>query len=201
MRLARILAGLAPQEPEVHGLQALLELQASRSRARVSASGDLILLLDQNRALWDQLLIRRGLAALERAQALGGATGPYALQAAIAACHARARTADETDWRRIASLYDVLASVVPSPVVDLNRAVAVAMAFGPEEGLELVESLGAERALKSYHLLPSVKGDLLLRLGRNTEARAEFERAASLTRNEREREFLLKRAKECTVEH
>lgn len=201
MRLARILAGLAPQEPEVHGLQALLELQASRSRARVSASGDLILLLDQNRALWDQLLIRRGLAALERAQALGGATGPYALQAAIAACHARARTADETDWRRIASLYDVLASVVPSPVVDLNRAVAVAMAFGPEEGLELVESLGAERALKSYHLLPSVKGDLLLRLGRKTEARAEFERAASLTRNEREREFLLKRAKECTVEH
>lgn len=201
MRLARILAGLAPEEPEVHGLLALLELQASRSRARVNAAGDLILLMDQNRALWDQLLIRRGLAALERAQGLGGAMGPYALQAAIAACHARARTADETDWRRIASLYDVLSSVVPSPVVDLNRAVAVAMAFGPEEGLELVESLGAEPALKSYHLLPSVKGDLLLKLGRRSEARAEFERAASLTRNERERGFLLRRAKECTVEH
>lgn len=201
MRLARILSGLAPNEPEVHGLLALLELQASRSRARVSASGDLILLLDQNRALWDQLLIRRGLAALERAQRLGGASGPYALQAAIAACHARARTADETDWRRIASLYDVLSNVVPSPVVELNRAVAVAMAFGPQEGLELVESLGAESALKAYHLLPSVKGDLLLKLGRSDEARAEFERAASLTRNERERVFLLKRAKECTVEH
>lgn len=201
MRLARILAGLAPEEPEVHGLLALLELQASRSRARVSASGDLILLLDQNRALWDHLLIRRGLAALDRARRLGGASGPYALQAAIAACHARARTADETDWRRIASLYDVLADVVPSPVVELNRAVAVAMAFGPQEGLELVESLGAESALKAYHLLPSVKGDLLLKLGRAGEARAEFERAASLTRNERERVFLLKRAKECTVEH
>lgn len=201
MRLARILSGLAPNEPEVHGLLALLELQASRSRARVSASGDLILLLDQNRALWDQLLIRRGLAALERAQRLGGASGPYALQAAIAACHARARTPDETDWRRIASLYDVLSNVVPSPVVELNRAVAVAMAFGPQEGLELVESLGAESALKAYHLLPSVKGDLLLKLGRSDEARAEFERAASLTRNERERVFLLKRAKECTVEH
>ena len=201
MRLARILAGLAPDEPEVHGLLALLELQASRSRARVTSSGDMILLLDQNRALWDQLLIRRGLAALDRAQRLGGASGPYALQAAIAACHARARTGDETDWRRIASLYDVLSNVVPSPVVELNRAVAVAMAFGPREGLELVESLGAEPALKSYHLLPSVKGDLLLKLGRSDEARAEFERAASLTRNARERVFLLKRAKECTVEH
>ena len=201
MRLARILAGLAPDEPEVHGLLALLELQASRSRARVTPSGDMILLLDQNRALWDQLLIRRGLAALDRAQRLGGASGPYALQAAIAACHARARTGDETDWRRIASLYDVLSNVVPSPVVELNRAVAVAMAFGPREGLELVESLGAEPALKSYHLLPSVKGDLLLKLGRSDEARAEFERAASLTRNARERVFLLKRAKECTVEH
>lgn len=201
MRLARILAGLAPEEPEVHGLLALLELQASRARARVTPAGDLILLMDQNRAMWDQLLIRRGFAALERAQEMGGAMGPYALQAAIAACHARARTADETDWRRIASLYDVLSSVVPSPVVDLNRAVAVAMAFGPEEGLELVESLDAEPALKSYHLLPSVKGDLLLKLGRRKEARAEFERAASLTRNERERSFLLKRVKECTVEH
>ena len=201
MRLGRILAGLAPEEPEVHGLLALLELQASRARARVTPTGDLILLMDQNRALWDQLLIRRGLAALERAQELGGAMGPYALQAAIAACHARARTPDETDWRRIASLYDVLSSVVPSPVVDLNRAVAVAMAFGPEEGLELVESLGSEPALKAYHLLPSVKGDLLLKLGRRKEARAEFERAASLTRNERERSFLLRRAKECTVEH
>ncbi len=201
MRLARVLAGLAPDEPEVHGLLALLELQASRSRARVSATGDLILLLDQNRALWDHLLIRRGLAALDRAQRLGGASGPYALQAAIAACHARARRADETDWRRIASLYDVLANVVPSPVVELNRAVAVAMAFGPQEGLDLIESLGAESVLKAYHLLPSVRGDLLFKLGRSDEARAEFERAAGLTRNEREREFLLRRAKECAIEH
>ena len=201
MRLARVLAGLAPDEPEVHGLLALLELQASRSRARVSATGDLILLLDQNRALWDHLLIRRGLAALDRAHRLGGASGPYALQAAIAACHARARRADETDWRRIASLYDVLANVVPSPVVELNRAVAVAMAFGPQEGLDLIESLGAESVLKAYHLLPSVRGDLLFKLGRSDEARAEFERAAGLTRNEREREFLLRRAKECAIEH
>ena len=201
MRLARVLAGLARDEPEVHGLLALLELQASRSRARVSATGDLILLLDQNRALWDHLLIRRGLAALDRAQRLGGASGPYALQAAIAACHARARRADETDWRRIASLYDVLANVVPSPVVELNRAVAVAMAFGPQEGLDLIESLGAESVLKAYHLLPSVRGDLLFKLGRSDEARAEFERAAGLTRNEREREFLLRRAKECAIEH
>jgi RNA polymerase sigma factor (sigma-70 family) len=197
LRLGRILAELVPQEPEAHGLVALMEIQASRSRARTGPSGEPILLLDQNRALWDQLLIRRGLAALARAEALGGALGPYALQAAIAACHARARTAEETDWVRIAALYEALAQRSPSPVVELNRSVAVAMAFGPAAGLELVDSLTAEPALQKYHLLPSVRGDLLFRLGRLDEARADFERAASLTRNERERRLLLDRAAAC----
>ncbi|PYV10886.1 MAG: RNA polymerase subunit sigma-24 [Acidobacteria bacterium] len=197
LRLGRILAELAPQEPEVHGLVALMEIQASRSRARVGPSGEPILLLTQNRALWDRLLIRRGLAALERAERLGGARGPYALQAAIAACHARALTREETDWARIAALYDALAQLAPSPVVELNRAVAIAMAFGPAAGLELVEALTSEPSLKGYHLLPSVRGDLLSKLGRFDEARAEFERAASLTRNARERELLLERARAC----
>jgi RNA polymerase sigma-70 factor, ECF subfamily len=196
LRLARILAELVPQEPEVHGLVALLEIQASRSRARVGLSGEPILLFDQNRALWDQLLIRRGFAALERADRLGAAPGPYALQGAIAACHARARTPDETDWPRIVSLYEQLARVLPSPVVNLNRAVALAMADGPEAGLALVDKLVAEGSLENYHLLPSVRGDLLSRLGRFDEARSEFERAASLTRNARERELLLARAKQ-----
>jgi RNA polymerase sigma factor (sigma-70 family) len=195
LRLGRILAELARNEPEVHGLVALMELQASRLRARVGAGGEPVLLLDQDRARWDRVLIRRGLAALERAQALGGALGPYGLQAAIAACHARARTADETDWVGIAALYDALAQLAPSPVVELNRAVAVAMAFGPAAGLELVDALAGEPALASYHLLPSVRGELLTRLGRDDEARLEFERAASLTRNEREREVLLARAR------
>jgi RNA polymerase sigma-70 factor (ECF subfamily) len=194
LRLGRILAGLAPNEPEVHGLVALMEIQASRSSARTGPSGEPILLLDQDRGRWDQLLIRRGLAALARAEELGGALGPYALQAAIAACHARARTPEETDWARIAALYAALAALAPSPVVELNRAVAVAMAFGPAPGLELVDALTSEPLLKSYHLLPSVRGDLLARLGRHDEARAEFERAASLTRNARERELLLARA-------
>ena len=194
LRVGRTLAGLVPQEPEVHGLVALMEIQASRARARVSPSGEPILLLDQNRALWDQLLIRRGLAALARAEELGGAHGPYALQAAIAACHARALTAEETDWARIASLYELLATVAPSPVVELNRAVALAMAFGPAVGLELIDTLTSEPALKSYHLLPSVRGDLLKKLGRFGEAREEFERAAALTHNERERKLLLDRA-------
>lgn len=198
LRLGRILAELAPEEPEVHGLVALMEIQASRTRARIGPSGEPVLLLDQNRALWDQLLIRRGLAALERAGRLGGAQGTYALQAAIAACHARAHSADETDWPRIAALYDLLASLAPSPVVELNRAVAVAMAYGPQAGLELVDALTAERSLENYHLLPSVRGDFLKKLDRFDEARAEFERAASLTRNVREREFLLGRAAECT---
>ena len=197
LRLGRILAELTPQEPEVHGLVALMEIQASRSRARVGPSGEPILLLTQNRALWDRLLIRRGLAALERAERLGGARGPYALQAAIAACHARALTREETDWARIAALYDALAQLAPSPVVELNRAVAIAMAFGPAAGLELVEALTSEPSLKGYHLLPSVRGDLLSKLGRFDEARAEFERAASLTRNARERELLLERARAC----
>ena len=197
LRLGRILAGLMPNEPEVHGLVALMEIQASRTRSRVDAAGDPVLLLDQNRALWDQLLIRRGLAALARAEQLGGALGPYALQAAIAACHARARTAADTDWGRIAALYDALAELAPSPVVELNRAMAVAMAFGPAAGLELVDALTSEPSLKSYHLLPSVRGDLLMKLGRAAEARAEFERAASLTRNTRERELLLERAAAC----
>ena len=194
LRLGRILAELAPREPEVHGLIALMEVQASRSRARVGPTGEPILLLEQDRARWDQLLIRRGLAALERAEALGGALGPYALQAAIAACHARARTAEETDWSRIAALYDALAQLAPSPVVELNRAVAVAMAFGPEAGLELIEALAAEGSLDGYHLLPSARGDLLAKLGRFDEARAEFERAAALTDNVREHELLVQRA-------
>jgi RNA polymerase sigma-70 factor, ECF subfamily len=194
LRLGRILAELAPQEPEVHGLVALMEIQASRLRARIGPSGEPVLLLDQDRARWDQLLIRRGLAALERAEALGVAPGSYALQAAIAACHARARTGAETDWVRIAALYEALARLTPSPVVELNRAVAVAMAFGPAAGLELVDALTAEPLLAGYHLLPSVRGDLLAKLGRAEEARVEFERAASLTRNARERELLLARA-------
>jgi RNA polymerase sigma factor (sigma-70 family) len=194
MRLGRILAGLAPNEPEVHGLVALMEIQASRLRARVGPSGEPVLLLDQDRGRWDQLLIRRGLTALQRAVELGGEHGPYALQAAIAACHARARTAEETDWERIASLYAELAQRTPSPVVDLNRAVAVGMAFGAAAGLEIVDELRSEPSMKNYHLLPSVRGDLLKKLGRLDEARDEFERAAKLTRNARERELLLERA-------
>jgi predicted RNA polymerase sigma factor len=202
LRLGRILAALAPKEPEVHGLVALMEIQASRALARVGPSGEPILLLDQDRARWDHLLVHRGLAALARAEQLGGGTGSapagalgrYALQAAIAACHARAHTAGETDWVRIAALYDALAQIAPSPVVELNRAVAVAMAFGPEEGIDLVDALASEPALKGYHLLPAVRGDLLAKLGRFDEARAEFERAASLTRNTRERKLLLDRA-------
>jgi RNA polymerase sigma factor (sigma-70 family) len=197
LRLGRILAELAPDEPEVHGLVALMEIQASRSHARIGPSGEPVLLLDQDRARWDQLLIRRGLAALERAENLGGALGPYALQAAIAACHARARTAAETDWARIAALYEELARVTPSPVVELNRAVAVAMVSGPAAGLELVDALTTEPLLEAYHLLPSVRGDLLARLGRVDEARGEFERAAALTRNARERGLLLERAAAC----
>jgi RNA polymerase sigma factor (sigma-70 family) len=197
LRLGRILAELAPQEPEVHGLVALMEIQASRSRARVGPSGEPILLFDQNRAHWDQLLIRRGLAALTRAEKLGSAQGPYVLQAEIAACHARARTPEETDWHRIVTLYAALAQLAPSPVVELNRAVAVAMAFGPAAGLELVDALSAESSLENYHLLPSVRGDLLKKLSRFDEARAEFERAASLTRNSRERKLLLERAQAC----
>jgi RNA polymerase sigma factor (sigma-70 family) len=197
LRLGRILAELASKEPEVHGLVALMEIQASRSRARVSSSGEPILLLEQNRAHWDQLLIRRGFAALDRAEKLGGVRGPYALQAAIAACHARALTPEETDWARIVALYEALAQLVPSPVVELNRAVAVAMAFGPAAGLELVDALTAEPSLRGYHLLPSVRGDLLKKLSRFDEARAEFERAAALTRNARERELLLDRARAC----
>ena len=201
LRLGRILAGLAPEEPEVHGLVALMEIQASRLRARVGPGGEPVLLLDQDRGRWDQLLIHRGLAALERTEALGGAGGPYALQAAIAACHARARTAEETDWKRIAALYEALARLAPSPVVELNRAVAVAMAEGPAAGLEIVEPLRAEPSLKTYHLLPSVRADLLAKLGRLEEAREEFQRAASLTRNARERELLLERAAACAPAH
>jgi RNA polymerase sigma factor (sigma-70 family) len=201
LRLGRILAGLAPGEPDVHGLVALMEIQASRLKARSGPSGEPILLLDQNRARWDQLLIRRGLAALAEAEVHarknGGALGPYALQAAIAACHARARTAEETDWARIVGLYGALSEIAPSPVVDLNRAVALAILFGPAAGLKVVDALTDEPALKAYHLLPSVRGDLLYKLGRFTEARAEFEHAASLTRNERERNLLLARAAAC----
>jgi RNA polymerase sigma factor (sigma-70 family) len=197
LRLGRILAELAPQEPEVHGLVALMEIQASRLRARVGPSGEPVLLLDQNRGRWDQLLIRRGLAALARAEKLGGALGPYALQAAIAACHARARRPEETDWERIAALYDALAQLAPSPVVELNRAVAVGMAFGAQSGLELADALTDELSLKAYHLLPSVRGDLLFKLGRFGEAHDEFERAAALTRNARERELLLERSRAC----
>ena len=195
LRLGRVLAGLAPDEPEVHALVALMEIQASRLRARTNASGNAVLLLDQDRSRWDQLLIRRGLDALARAEALGGEDGVYALQAAIAACHARARAADQTDWQRIAQLYDRLGAVSPSPVIELNRAVAVTMAYGPERGLEIVDALREEPALKSYHLLPSVRGDFLAKLGRSDEARSEFEKAAALTQNERERELLLSRAK------
>lgn len=198
LRLGRILAELVPEEPEVHGLVALMEIQASRSKARVGPLGEPILLLDQDRSRWDYLLIRRGLTALERADKLGGASGLYALQAAIVACHARARTAEETDWARIVALYEALAQLTPSPVVELNRAVAVAMASGPAAGLELVDALASEPSLKAYHLLPSVRGDLLAKLGRSDEARAEFDRAAALTRNARERELLLKRARACT---
>jgi predicted RNA polymerase sigma factor len=194
LRLGRILANLVPNEPEVHGLVALMEIQASRAGARIDPSGEPILLLDQDRGRWDYILVHRGLAALERAEKLGGTLGPYALQAAIAACHARARTAEETDWERIAALYDALAQLAPSPVVELNRAVAFAMAYGPAAGLELVDALSSEPSLQRYHLLPSVRGDLLAKLGRLGEARAEFERAASLTRNTRERELLLGRA-------
>jgi RNA polymerase sigma-70 factor, ECF subfamily len=197
LRLGRILVALAPDEPEVHGLLALMEIQASRMAARVSRSGDPVLLLDQDRSRWDPLLIRRGLAELERAQKLGGGLGSYALQAAIAACHARARTPEQTDWMTIAALYDALAQLAPSPVVELNRAVAVSMAFGPAAGLELVDQLVEEPSLARYHLLPSVRGDLLAKLGRADEARAEFERAASLTENARERALLLARAAAC----
>ena len=195
LRLGRILAGLAPDEPEVHGLLALMEIQASRSRARLGPSGEPVLLLDQDRARWDQLLIRRGLAELERAEELSRALGPYTLQAAIAACHVRARTNEETDWERIVALYDALAELTQSPVVELNRAMAIAMAAGPDAGLEIVDELVAAGALDGYHLLPAVRGDLLEKLGRNAEARAEFELAGSLTRNQRERELLLTRAR------
>jgi RNA polymerase sigma factor (sigma-70 family) len=201
LRLGRILAGLAPREPEVHGLVALMEIQASRSRARAGPSGEPVLLMDQNRARWDRVLIGRGLAALERSERLSGVRvrGPYALQAAIAACHARARTPEETDWPRIAALYAALAQAAPSPVVELNRGIAIAMVFGPAAGLEIVDALAAEPALAGYHLLPSVRGDLLVRLGRRDEAGKEFERAASLTRNARERELLLARAAACAT--
>ena len=201
LRLGRILVELVREEPEVHGLVALMEIQASRFETRTSPSGEPILLLDQNRARWDQLLIRRGLAALERAETLaresGRGSGPYALQAAIAACHVRARTAEETDWARIVGLYSALREIAPSPIVELNRAVALAMLFGPKAGLEIVDALTSEPVLKTYHLLPSVRGDLLKKLGRLGEARAEFERAAGLTRNERERKLLLDRAAAC----
>ena len=197
LRLGRILAELAPQEPEVHGLAALMEIQASRSKARVDAAGEPVLLLEQDRSLWDQLLIHRGFDALGRVEKLGGAYGPYALQAAIAACHARARSGEETDWPRIVRLYEELEGLNPSPIVALNRAVAVAMAFGPAAGLELVDELVSEPSLKAYHLLPSVRGDFLFKLGRLEEARVEFERAAELTRNARERKLLLDRALAC----
>jgi RNA polymerase sigma factor (sigma-70 family) len=198
LRLGRILAELLPSEPEVHGLVALMELQASRSRARIDGSGESVRLLDQDRSRWDWLLVGRGLAALERAQRVGGAFGPYALQAAIAACHARARVAEDTDWERIVALYDALAQLTPGPVVELNRAVAVGMAFGSEAALELVDALGSEPALQGYHLLPAVRGDLLAKLGRAEEARAEFGRAASLTQNARQRAGLLERMAACS---
>ncbi len=201
LRLGRILAELVPTEPEVHGLVALMEIQASRLAARVGPAGRPVLLFEQNRALWDRLLIRRGLAALERAHALGATSGggPYTLQAAIAACHARAPTPADTDWTRIVSLYEALARIVPSPVVELNRAVALSMAMGPAAGLAIVDALTAERALADYHLLPSVRGDLLAKLGRFDEARTSFERAATLTRNARERTLLLERAAACAA--
>lgn len=199
LRLGRILAELVPREPEAHGLVALMEIQASRTRARIGRSGESILLLDQDRGRWDQLLIRRGLAALERAGRLGTALGPYALQASIAACHARARTPADTDWKRIAALYDALAQLSPSPIVELNRAVAVSMAFGPAAALELVDALTDEPSLRGYHLLPSVRGDLLMKLRRWDEARVDLERAADLTRNARERALLLERAEACAA--
>jgi predicted RNA polymerase sigma factor len=199
LRLGRILAELVPSESEVHGLVALMEIQASRLRARIGPGGELVLLLDQDRSRWDRLLIQRGFDALQRAEALGGAMGPYALQAAIAACHARATAASETDWPRIVALYDAVAQLAPSPVVELNRAVAVGMAFGPAAGLELVDALLEEPALKAYYLLPAARGDLLEKLGRSEEARAEFERAASLTENVPQRNLLLRRAAECAM--
>jgi predicted RNA polymerase sigma factor len=197
LRMGRILAELMTEEPEVHGLAGLMEIQASRLKARTGPQGEPILLLDQNRGRWDQLLIRRGLAALDRAGRLGGSLGPYGLQAAIAACHARARTAEETDWTRMTALYDALGQVMPSPIVELNRGVAYGMAFGPAAGLEIINPLCQEPALERYHLLPAVRGDLLAKLGRSAEARAEFERAAALTRNSRERTLLLERAERC----
>jgi len=200
LRLGRILAGLVPKVAEVHGLVALMEIQASRIRARIGPKGEPILLLDQDRTRWDHVLIRHGLAALQRAEELGGGLGPYALQAAIAACHARAHTAAETDWERIAALYDALAQLMPSPIVELNRAVALAMAFGPAAGLELIDTIASEPSLKAYHLLPSVRGDFLFKLGRLAEAQAEFQRAALLTQNARERAFLLDRARACDGE-
>ena len=198
LRLGRILAELMPNESEVHGLVALMEIQASRLRARVGPGGEPVLLLDQDRGRWDHMLVRRGLAALERAESLGTTLGPYGLQAAIAACHARARTADATDWVRIAALYAALVQITPSPVIELNRSVAVAMAFGPAAGLQVLDAIRDAPTLKSYHLLPSVRGDFLMKLGRYEEARAEFERAASLTKNARERALLLERAEACT---
>jgi RNA polymerase sigma-70 factor, ECF subfamily len=200
LRLGRILAGLVPKVAEVHGLVALMEIQASRIRARVGPKGEPILLLDQDRTRWDHVLIRRGLAALQRAEELGGGLGPYALQAAIAACHACAHAAAETNWERIAALYDALSQLMPSPIVELNRAVALAMAFGPAAGLELIDTIASEPSLKAYHLLPSVRGDFLFKLGRLTEAQAEFQRAALLTQNARERAFLLDRARACDAE-
>lgn len=197
LRLGRVLAEIVPNESEVHGLVALMEIQSSRLKTRIGPSGEPVLLMDQNRALWDQLLIRRGLAALRRAEAVGGMLGPYVLQASISACHARARTPEETDWIRIAALYEALSRVAPSPVVELNRAVSLAMAFGPEIGLEIVDALMSEPSLKEYHLLPSVRGDLLMKVGRLNEACAEFKRAAELTGNEREKALLLKRASDC----
>lgn len=197
LRLGRVLAEIAPEEPEVHGLVALMEIQSSRFKTRVSASGEPVLLMDQNRTQWDRLLIRRGLAALERCRKLGRPLGPYALQAAISACHAQAPAAADTDWARIAALYEALSRVAPSPIVELNRAVAISMAFGPAFGLQLVDELMHEPALTEYHLLPSVRGDLLAKLGRVDEARSEFERAAAMTRNRREQQLLLKRAAEC----
>jgi RNA polymerase sigma factor (sigma-70 family) len=200
LRLGRILGELTPNEPEVHGLVALMEIQASRSRARVGPSGEPILLLDQDRSRWDQLLIQRGLAALDRAEKLSSPRGPYTIQAAIAACHARARTPEETDWSRIVSLYEALAQLTPTPIVELNRAVALTMAFGPAAGLELLDTLASEPSLQSYHLLPSVRGDFLFKLGRFAEAQSEFARAASLTRNARERELLLARAQSSAAQ-
>ncbi|RCW50280.1 RNA polymerase sigma factor (sigma-70 family) [Paenibacillus prosopidis] len=197
LRLGRILAEITPLESEVHGLVALMEIQSSRLKTRVDSKGEPVLLMDQNRAQWDQLLIRRGLAALDRSRKLGRPLGPYSLQAAISACHAQAPTAVETDWPRIAALYEALSRVAPSPIVELNRAVAISMAFGPSFGLQIIDNLNAEPSLKDYHLLPSVRGDLLVKLGRYAEARTEFERAASMTRNERERALLLNRAADC----